>query len=218
MTWAMPNVTPSLVRQNELKSIMLQPDFTLPISFLNKKSDMVLLGAGTTFIWNLTVTGTDDRPRYYIVGFQLARGNNQTTNSATFDCPLSGANAFTLNVLDAYVSLNGERYPVLSMNTDIAVNKYAKWYYNYVKFYNDYHGTERSDPCLSYIDFINCYPMYVFDVSHQPAKIWTGTTNATLHVNFSIAPPGNTYAYVLAYYDSLFHINTTTKQIAKILN
>ena len=87
MTWAMPNVTPSLVRQNDLKAIMLQPDFTLPISFLNKKSDMVTLPQSTTFTWNLTVTGTDDRPRYYIVGFQLARGNNQTTNSATFDCP-----------------------------------------------------------------------------------------------------------------------------------
>ena len=112
------------------------------MAFLNKRSESIIVPAATKFTWKLHLSGGIVRPRDIVIAFQTGRGGDQTTNNASFD--------FTgLNVIDAYVSLDGDRYPLSGVEN----NKYARWYYEYLNFYNKYNNNNKSETCLSYLDF-----------------------------------------------------------------
>ena len=55
--------------------------------------------------------GGVEKPRWIIIGFQTARINTQQQNPAAFD---------HLNLKNAYVTLNSERYPMLDITTNFA--------------------------------------------------------------------------------------------------
>jgi len=93
------------------------------------------------------------------------------------------------------------------MNTDLANNKYTKWYMEYKKFYNKYNQNNISEPCLSYIDFINVASMYIFDVSRQSENLKRAAVDATLFMTFSLAV-GNLTAYSIIYFDSRYEVSS----------
>ena len=143
-----------------------------------------------------------------VFGFQTGRGANQTTYSVTFD---NG-----VNVIAAYVLLNGIRYPYTDFGTDLTTKKYTKWYREYLRFYEKYTGNNTGDACLSYLDFINCGPLYVFDVSNQPEKLKNTTIDVTLNMSFSDNVPANTNALCVMYFDSIYTLTgDSSKQIVQ---
>jgi len=64
-------------------------------------------------------------------------------------------------------------------------------------------------PCLSYIDFINVAPMYIFDVSRQSENLKRAAVDATLFRTFSAAAPANLTAYLIIYFDSRYEVSST---------
>jgi len=49
--------------------------------------------------------------------------------------------------------MHGDRYPLSNVATNYVTNKYARWYYEYLNFYNKYNNDNKSETCLSYLDF-----------------------------------------------------------------
>jgi len=64
----------------------------------------------------------------------------------------------------------------------------------YTFFYNKYNQNNIGEPCLSYIDFINVAPMYIFDVSRQSENLKRAAVDATLFMTFAAAAPVNSTA------------------------
>jgi hypothetical protein len=210
LRWAMPYIIPSIEEQSKFIQI-INDRIPAPLTFLNKKSDYIAVPAATTFTWKLQLTSDIERVRYIVVGFQTGRGVNQITNSATFDV---GVN---LNVISAYVMLNGIRYPYSDVSTNITTNVYTKWYYNYVEFFNRYNSDKQGEPCLNYIEYLANAPLYVFDVSNQPEKLKHSTIDTQLQMTFALAAPANTIAYVVMYYDSIFTLTgDNNKQLIQL--
>ena len=58
----------------------------------------------TSFTWLLSVKTAPEKPRFIIVGFQTNKNGNQTKNASIFD---------HVNLKQAYVTLNSDRYPQL---------------------------------------------------------------------------------------------------------
>lgn len=210
LKWCMPSVQPSAIKTMELLDVINTKE-PVPLAFLNKRSEVIAVPAATTFNWKLQLSGGIERPRFLVFGFQTGRGANQTTNSVTFDS--------TPNVLAAYVLLNGLRYPYTDMGTDLATKKYTKWYREYLRFYDRYTSDNAGEACLSYLDFINVAPLYIFDVSNQPEKLKNTTIDVTLNMTFAAAAPANTSCYCVMYFDSIYTLTgDSNKQIIQQLN
>jgi len=210
LKWVMPYVEPSLEKQRELMTIIQDKESVL-LAFLNKRSESITVPQATTFTWKLQLTGGIERPRLIVIAFQTGRGADQTTNNATFDFA-------NLNVIDAYVLLNGIRYPYSNVGTDYATNKYTKWFWEYLNFYNKYNNDNKGEACLSYSDF-RLSPLYLLDVSNQSEKLKNTSIDVTVNMTFAAAAPANTVAYALTYFDSM-HILTgdNNKQIIQMYN
>jgi len=180
----------------------------VPIALFNKRSESTIVPPATEFTWKLHLSGGIERPRGIVIAFQTGRGEDQTTNNASFD--FAG-----LNVIDAYVLLDGDRYPLSGVEN----NKYARWYYEYLNFYNKYNNDNKGEACLSYLDFIKVAPIYVFNISNQSERLNNTQINATLKMTFAANPPDNTFAYAVTYFDSIYLlVGNGDNQILQMLN
>jgi len=207
LKWVMPVVRPSLANEQELLQVIRDKE-AVSLAFLNKRLESTVVAQAATFDWKLQLAGGIERPRFIVAAFQTGRGGNQTVNNASFDSD-------GLNVIDAYVTLNSTRYP----QTDVSTSKYTRWYREYLRFYNRYNNDDKTDACLSYLDFLKVAPLYVFDVSNQPEKVKNTTIDVTLKVRFAAAAPADTIAYALTYFDSMYTLTgDNNKQIIQIFN
>ena len=80
---------------------------------------MLSVPDSTSFIWRLSVKTAPEKPRFIIVGFQTARDGDHTKNSSTFD---------HVNLTNAYVMLNSDRYPAVDYNLSFANEKFSRVY------------------------------------------------------------------------------------------
>ena len=71
----------------------------------------------TSFTWRLSVKTAPEKPRFIFVGFQTARDDDQTKNPSTFD---------HVNLRNAYVMLNPDRYPAVDYNLSFANQKFSR--------------------------------------------------------------------------------------------
>ena len=68
---------------------------------------MLSVPESTSFTWRLSVKSAPEKPRFIIVGFETAKDGDQTKNPCTFD---------HVNLNNAYVMLNSDRYPAVDYN------------------------------------------------------------------------------------------------------
>jgi len=57
----------------------------VPIALFNKRSESTIVPPATEFTWKLHLSGSIERPRGIVIAFQTGRGEDQTTNNASFD-------------------------------------------------------------------------------------------------------------------------------------
>ena len=60
-----------------------------------------------------------EKPRFIIVAFQTAKDGDQTKKPSTFD---------HINLKNAYVTLNSDRYPAVDYNLSFANQKFSRVY------------------------------------------------------------------------------------------
>ncbi len=101
--------------------------------------------------------------------------------------------------MNAYVSLNQDRYPANDLNIDFTKNHYENVYHDFVTFKEKFYGLDKMlgasavDPLL----YKSLYPILVFDVSKQSERITGGVVDITLNAFFSTNTAPGTTAYAL---------------------
>ena len=80
---------------------------------------MLSVPESTSFTWRLSVKTAPEKPIFIIVGFQTAKDGDKTKNPSTFD---------HVNLRNAYVILNSDRYPAVDYKLSFAIQKCSRVY------------------------------------------------------------------------------------------
>ena len=125
---------------------------------------MLSVPESTSFTWRLSVKTSPEKPRFIIVAFQTAKDGDQTKNPSTFD---------HVNLKNAYVALNSDRYPAVDYNLSFANQKFSRVYGDAalfgVKFFVMDEVITQSN--ITPIDYKTLYPLFTFDGRKEKEKV-----------------------------------------------
>jgi hypothetical protein len=198
ISWFMPQIQMTPEYLAGMRTFVEQK-ITLPLAFRARTSEQTMLTQTLNSTWRLQVIGGVEKPRWIIIGFQTARINTQQQNPAVFD---------HLNLKNAHVTLNSERYPMLDITTDFARNEYMKLYAMFDDFKKDYYGIDGlvGGTQVNVAAYKSLFPIIVFDVRKQNEKIKTGVTDIQVKFEFGAAVPADTTAYAVMISDRFFKL------------
>ena len=87
------------------------------VAYRTRQCDMLSVPQSTNFTWRLSAKTAPEEPRFIIVSFQTDKDGNQTKNPSTFD---------HVNLKNAYVMLNSDRYPAVDYNLSFSNQKFSR--------------------------------------------------------------------------------------------
>lgn len=209
ISWYIPEIKIAPQSLPKVLSVIEQ-NKKLPISFMKRSDDCTHINHNVReHKWKVAVSAGLEKPRWVIVAFQTAKNETQLQNPAIFD---------HLNLKQAQLRLNTERYPAYTPNTNFTTNEYARLYYNVLKFKKDYYNYNSliSGNQISYQDFKNLFPILVFDVTRQSEQIKTGVVEMQIDFEFNEAVPQNTIAYAVILSDSVYEKEANGSNITQI--
>ena len=187
LSWHMPHILLSDEAELSLYSDV-QNKKSLRMAFLNRQSERLILKGGSKELdWQLNVAAGSEKPRYIILGFHNTKENSQKQNPAIFN---------HLNVANAYIDLNSERYPEENLNIDFGVNNHVKPYKMAVNYYKNIYGSKPFPFTID--DFKEIYPLLVFDVSKQRERLKNSPIDIRIRASFRDAIPNECECYVYA--------------------
>ena len=110
---------------------LIEQKVTIPISFRARSCEQITLTQTQNYTWQLSVTGGVEKPRYIIIASQTAKSDDQEQNPAVFD---------NLQLINAYVTLNYERFPTSDIITNFETNDYVKLHDMFDSIEKEYYG------------------------------------------------------------------------------
>ena len=121
---------------------------------------MLSVPQSTSFTWRLSIETASKKPRFIIVGFETAKDGDQTKSPSTFD---------HVNLRNAYVMLNSDRYPAVDYNLSCANQKFSRVYGDTALFGVKFFGMDEliTQSNITPSDYKTLYPIFTFDVSKQ---------------------------------------------------
>jgi len=152
---------------------------SIPVAFPARTSDAITVPPTQNFTWRISVISGIEKPRWIIIAFQTDRTVNQEQNPAVFD---------HLNITNAYVTLNGEKYPLHDFVTNFARNDYSELYEKFDDFKKEYYGFNSlvGGTQVNYPAFKSLFPIIVFDVRRQSESLGFGVMDMQLKVTFAL--------------------------------
>ena len=199
MQWHVPVVTTSL-EEREILNNYIKNKVSFPLAFMNKKSENIIVPQATEFAWRLSIAAGIEKPRYIVVGFQSPAVNAAETNYAVFNA--------NVQVINAYVELNSERFPSNDYITNYDNNHYAQFYNSFKEFKKNYSADEDENDCISYQSYKKLFRLYVFDVSKQSERLKNTVVDIRLTFKLAANAPANTTAYAVVYHDRIWAIDS----------
>ena len=149
------------------------------------------------------------KPRFIIVGFQTAEDGDQIKNPSTFD---------HVNLRNAYVMLNSDRYPAVDYNLSFANQKFSRVYGDAalcgVKFFGMHELITQSNITPS--DYKTLYPLFTFDISKQKEKLKSSVVDIQIKANFTENVPANTRAFALVISDKMLSFQSHGNKMSVI--
>ena len=200
ISWFMPQIQMTPEYLTGMRALVEQK-VTLPLAFRARTSEQTMLTQTLNSTWRLSVIGGVEKPRWIIIGFQTARINTQQQNPAAFN---------HLNLKNAHVALNSERYPMLDISTNFDRNEYIKLYEMFDDFKKDYYGIDSlvGGTQVNVAAYKSLFPIIVFDVRKQNEKIKTGVTDIQVKFEFNAAVPADTTAYAVMISDRFYKLSS----------
>ena len=208
VTWFMPHVMPADKDKMELYKIIERKE-KVSVGYRMIQCTSISVPQDTSFSWRLSVKSSPEVPRFIIVGFQTEKNNDQTKNNALFD---------NLSIKNIYVMLNSNRYPTLDYNLHFPSQKIGRAYGDVAEFRSKFFNINEliSNPCISYYEYKNLYPLFVFDVSKQSERLKYSTTDIQLKVEFNANPPLNTEGYAVIISDRLINFQSDGNKMSVV--
>lgn len=132
--------------------------------------------------------------------------DTQQQNPAVFD---------NLNLKNAYVTLNSERYPMNDLTTSFGRNEYMKLYTMFDDFKRDYNGIDLlvGGTQVNVAAFKSLFPIIVLDVRRQNETLKTAVTDIQVKFEFGTAVPANTTAYSVMISDRFYKLSSDGKNM-----
>ena len=112
----MPHVIPADAENFTIYKT-IESKVKLPVAYRTRQCDMLSVPESTRFTWRLSVRTAPEKSKFSIVAFQTAKDGDQTKNPSTFD---------HVNLTNAYVTLNSDRYPAVDFKLLFANQKFSR--------------------------------------------------------------------------------------------
>ena len=118
ISWFMPHDIPVDAEKFSIYKT-IESKVKLLVAYRTRQCDMLSVPELTNFTWRLSVKTAPEKPRFIMIGFQTAKDGDRTKNPSTFD---------HVNLKNAYVTLNSDRYPAVDYNLSFANQKFSRVY------------------------------------------------------------------------------------------
>lgn len=198
LTWYVPHIKISDEYKLSLYK-QIEDKTTIPIGFLNRQCERYTIPVGTRNLdWKLNIAAGSEKPRYIVLAFQKNVMNNQKKNMGLFS---------HLNVQNAYVQLNQERYPEHNLNIDFGKNLYTQAVNMYIDYFKNVVGNDGLP--INLHEYSTLYPLLVFDVSRQSERLKNSPVDIRIKANFASAvSDANTEAYAFILSDRVITLES----------
>lgn len=200
--WRVPHVQVSDAERLKLLRYV-EKQQSIPICFRSwELYEYPTLPSTNKHIWSVKATSQVNKPRYVVLGFQTNRNNTISSNASRFD---------HCNMTDIKLYLNSECYPYENMILNFSRNLYSVLYNMYTSFQESYyHNQKLIAPLLSFTDFKNIAPLFIFDCSRQNESLKKAIVDIRIEMNSSENIPASTSAYCLIIHDNIVTYNPYT--------
>ena len=162
ISWFMAHVIPADAEKFSIYKT-IESKVKVPVAYRTRQCDMLSILESTSFTWRLSVKTAPEKPRFIIFGFQTDKDDNQTKNLSTFD---------HLNLKNAYVTLNSDRYPTVDYNLSFPNQTFSMVYGDAALFGVKFFGMDEliTQFNITLSDYKTLYPLFMFDFSKQKRK------------------------------------------------
>ena len=102
------------------------------------------------------------------------------------------------------------RYPTTDYNISFLGKKFSRAYGDAAEFRSKFFNMDEliSSPNINPSDYMNLYPLFLFDVSKQSEKLKYSTTDIQIKMHFSANVPADTQAYAVIISDRLINFQS----------
>jgi hypothetical protein len=206
ISWHMPQIQMTPEYLTGMRKLIEQK-ITLPLAFRARTTEQTILTQTRNYTWRLSVTGGVEKPRWIIVGFQTNKIDTQQQNPAVFD---------NLNLKNAYVTLNSERYPKCEIMSNFSRNEYIRLFNMFDDFKKDYYGIDSlvGGTQVNVPAYKSLFPIIVFDVRRQNETLKTAVMDIQVKFDFNEAVPANTTAYAVIISDRFYKLSSDGKNLS----
>ena len=210
ITWRVPEVKLELSKLLDVRNV-IESKHPISVGFQARNTDSAVVSQTREFSWRINVISGIEKPRWIIVGFQTDKNETQEQNPAVFD---------NLNLENAYVKLNSDKYPAEDITFNFETNDYALLYEMFDNFKKEYYGFNSLVGCtqVNFSTFKSLFPIIVFDVRHQSEKLAVGIIDMQLRFKFRDVVPANTNAYVTIISDRIYQLQSDGKNLIVVSN
>ena len=110
-----------------------------------------------------------------------------------------------MNLKNAYITLNSDRYPVVDYNLSFSNQKFSRVYGDAALFGVKFFGMDElmTQSNITSSDYKTLYPLLTFDVSKQKEKLKSSIVDIQIKANFTENVPANTSAFTLVISDTM---------------
>ena len=150
-----------------------------------------------------------EKPRFIIVGYKQLKMAIKLNNSSTFD---------HVNLKNAYVTLNSDRYPAVDYNLSFANQEFSRVCRDAGLFGVKFFGMDELithfniTPC----DYKTLYPLFTFDVRKQKEKLKSCVVNIKIKSNFTEIVPANIRAFALVISDKILSFQSDGNKLSVV--
>jgi hypothetical protein len=206
ISWHMPQIQMTAEYLAGMRKLIEQK-ITLPLAFRARTTEQTILAQTQSHAWRLSVIGGVEKPRWIIMGFQTDKIDTQQQNPAVFN---------NLNLKNAYVTLNSERYPKSEIITNFGRNEYMKLFNMFDDFKKEYYGIDSlvGGTQVNVPAYKSLFPIIVFDVRRQNETLKTGVMDIQVKLEFNEAVPANTTAYSVMISDRFYKLSSDGKNLS----
>lgn len=206
IAWMMPRVQPNDIKKFTLYKSIDSNTTVLNAAFRMRQCDIISIPHTSSFTWRLGVRSAPEKPRYIIIGLQMAKSGHQERNPAIFD---------HCNTTNMYVVLNSARYPATDFHANFTRQHYARFYKELVDFRFKYYGVDSmlGNTCVHPSTYKDLFPLFVFDVSKQSERLNRGVVDITVKMEFGENVPVDTDAYALVISDRILKFQSDGKKM-----
>ena len=123
-----------------------------------------------------------------------------------------------MNLKNAYITLNSDRYPAVDYNLSFANQKFSRVYGDTALFEVKFFGMDEltTQSNITPSDYKTLYHLFTFDVSKEKEKLKSSVVDIQIKANFTENVPANTRSFELVISDKMLSFQSNGNKMSVI--